>query len=70
MIKMIKIEGEGLEQFGCPIVMIFLAHDIEDAKDLFYAKYPATDSSMFQEIIDKFGYEVSTTLFEVYKDEA
>ena len=65
MIKMIKIEG--FEMFGCPLVMVFLAHDIEDAKDLFYEKYPDTELGVFQGVVDKFGYEVSTTIVEVHQ---
>ena len=53
--------------FGCPLVMVFLAHDIEDAKDLFYEKYPDTELGVFQGVVDKFGYEVSTTIVEVHQ---
>lgn len=65
MIKMIKVEG--FEIFGCSLVMVFLAHDIEDAKTLFNEKYPNADSNTFQDVIDKSGYEVSTTLIEVHQ---
>lgn len=65
MIKMIKIEG--FEMFGCPLTMVFLAHDIEDAKDLFHEKYPNAELDIFQDVVDKFGYEVSTTLVEVHQ---
>lgn len=55
----------GLEQFGCPIELIVLAVSIPEVLDKIEIKYDTKTRNLAQEVINKFGAETSSDIFEI-----
>jgi hypothetical protein len=63
MKKMYKFYG--FEMFGCPFIAIILAEDLNECKSIFYEKYSSADLSLFQNIVDKYGFESGEKIFDI-----